>query len=277
MTEPQPRPVPPVPNVSALIVDDEPLARLNLQRALDAFPRWQVQAACPDAASALAEVGHQVPDVVFLDIRMPGTSGLVLARRLGQLPAPPLVVFVTAYGDHAVEAFELHALDYLVKPFDDARFASGIQRIEALLGLRSQAAYGTALRGFLDDAGAEPGAAPDGPGNPRYLTQFCVKAVGRLDVVHVADVQWIAAAGNYARLHLGSRTVLHRVTLATLEARLDPSEFIRVHRTTIVRRRECRSLSVTGDGSYSLQLQCGARVPVSGRYVAAVRTLMADR
>ncbi|MEZ4456513.1 MAG: LytTR family DNA-binding domain-containing protein [Gemmatimonadales bacterium] len=263
--------------VSALIVDDEPLARLNLQRALDGFPRWQVQAACPGAASALVEVGRRVPDVVFLDIRMPGLSGLVLARRLGQLPAPPLVVFVTAYGDHAVEAFELHALDYLVKPFDDVRFASGIERIEALLGLRAQAAYGTALSGFLDDAGAEPAAADDAAPNPRYLAQFCVKGVGRLEVVRVAEVQWIAAAGNYARLHLAGRTVLHRVTLATLEARLDPVEFIRVHRTAIVRRSECRSLSVTGDGSYALALESGARVPVSGRYVAAVRELMADR
>lgn len=260
--------------VSALIVDDEPLARLNLERALDAHPRWRIQAACSDAASALAEVGRRVPDVVFLDIRMPGASGLGLARRLGHLTTPPVVVFVTAYGDHAVEAFELHALDYLVKPFDDARLASAVQRVESLLDVRARAAYGAALRGFLSDAGADHPRPSD---QPPYLEQLCVKAVGRLDVVRVAEVQWVAAAGNYVKLHLPDRTVLHRVTLSALAARLDPREFIQVHRTALVRRRGCRSLTVAGDGTYTLTLDGGSVVPVSGRYLAEVRALLADR
>lgn len=282
MTEPPHLPTPHDPPshlpVRALLVDDEPLARLNLQRALDAYPHWQVQAACADAASALAEVAREMPHVVFLDIRMPRTSGLVLARRLAEFAAPPLVVFVTAYEEHAVEAFELHALDYLIKPFDDARLAVGLHRIEALLQLRAQAAYGDALRGFLADAGPESPLPPEGVATPtRYLQQFSVKSVGRLDLVHVAEVRWIAAAGNYVELHLEKRSLLHRVTLTALERRLDPAEFMRVHRRAIVRRRECRSLAVTGDGTYALRLHGGARVPVSERYVAQLRTWLADR
>ncbi|AMW06287.1 LytR/AlgR family response regulator transcription factor [Gemmatimonas phototrophica] len=262
----------------ALIVDDEPLARLNLLRALAAFPRWRVQAACADAESALTEVAREMPHVVFLDIRMPRTSGLVLARRLSEFPAPPLVVFVTAYENYAVAAFELHALDYLIKPFDDARLSMGLQRIESLLDLRAEAAYAVALRGFLADEGPDSPLPTDGVlAGERYLQQFSVKSVGRLDLVRVLDVRWITAAGNYVELHLEGRSLLHRVTLAALEARLDPSVFLRVHRRAIVRRSECKSLSVTGDGTYSLKLMSGARVPVSERYVAHLRDSMAQR
>ncbi len=264
--------------VRALIVDDEPLARLNLQRALEPFPHWRLQAACADAAAALVEVAREMPQVVFLDIRMPRTSGLVLARRLSEFPAPPLVVFVTAYENHAVEAFELHALDYLIKPFDDARFAMGLQRIEALLALRAEAAYGDALRGFLADAAPDAALPAEGlPHTTRYLRQFSVKSVGRIDLVRVADVRWITAAGNYVELHLEKGSLLHRVTLTALEARLDPAEFLRVHRRVIVRRTECRSLAVTGDGTYSLRLHSGPRVSVSERYVDQLRASMADR
>ncbi len=260
-------------SIRALIVDDEPLARLNLQRALDTHPRWRVQAVCGDAVTALAEVERERPDVVFLDVRMPRTSGLVLARQLADLPAPPFVVFVTAYEGHAVEAFELHALDYLIKPFDDARLASGLHRVEALLALKVEAAYGEALRAFVHDAGS--GLAPvDGvPRATRHLQQFSVKSVGRLEIVRVADVRWVAAAGNYVELYLEKRVVLHRVTLAAIEARLDPAEFLRVHRRIIVRRRECRALQVTGDGTYALRMRGGGTVPVSPRYVAQVRAL----
>lgn len=269
---------PTVASWRALVVDDEPLARLNLQRALAPFPAWRVQAACADAASALAEVEREVPHVVFLDIRMPRTSGLVLARRLAEYPAPPLVVFVTAYENHAVEAFELHALDYLIKPFDDARLASGLQRIESLLALRAQADYATALRSFLADTGSDVPHSSRGASPPtRYLQQFSVKSVGKLEVVRVANVRWIAAAGNYVELHLDRRMLLHRVTLSALEARLDPAEFLRVHRRAIVRRLDCKSLTITGDGTYSLKLSGGANVAVSERYVERLRAVLAER
>ncbi|MCC7001293.1 MAG: response regulator transcription factor [Gemmatimonadaceae bacterium] len=261
-------------SIRALIVDDEPLARLNLQRALDAHPRWRVQAVCGDAVTALAEVTRERPDVVFLDIRMPRTSGLVLARHLSDLPTPPFVVFVTAYESHAVEAFELHALDYLIKPFDDARLASGLHRVEALLALAVEAAYGEALRAFVDDAGSGAASVDGVPRAERYLRQFSVKSVGRLEIVRVADVRWLAAAGNYVELHLERRVVLHRVTLAAVAARLDPAEFLQVHRRVIVRRGECRALHVTGDGTYALRMRGGGTVPVSKRYVAQVRALL---
>jgi two-component system LytT family response regulator len=268
------------PSVRALVVDDEPLARINLQRALDAHRHWQVVQSCADAASAWNFMQQVVPDVVFLDIRLPRVSGLVLARRLLELEVPPLVVFVTAYESYAVEAFELHAIDYLIKPFDDARLTICLQRIEQLLALRAKATYGEAMRGFLDDVSGpaeEAVRGPVGTHSTASLRQFCVKSVGRIDLVRVSDVKWIRAAGNYVELHLAKRMVLHRVTLAALEARLDPTEFIRVHRRVIVRRAECRALTHTGDGTYELRLHGGATVPVSERYVGSVRTVMTDR
>lgn len=270
--------------IPVLIVEDEPLARTNLRHALAAHPRFRVVAECSGVAEARTALGGRADgarqddegdddaaDVVFLDIRMPGESGLVLARELTQWTEPPLIVFVTAHGDFAIEAFELHALDYLLKPVDDARLALTLTRIEELLRLRQRAAYASAMRGYLADAGE---GSPD-PG-PRYLTRISVRSVGRIESVALDDVQWIGASGNYVELHLGARVVLHRLSIGALERRLDPAVFLRVHRSVIVRRADLGMLRVTGDGTSSVQLRSGARVKVSERYVNAVRAAMGE-
>ncbi len=247
--------------IRALIVDDEEPGRVNLRCALAEHAGWRVLAECASVAAAQTQLAMQEVDVVFLDIQMPGESGLVLAASLAALPNPPLIIFVSAHSSYGVEAFEVHALDYLLKPINDARLADAVTRAAAMLEQRQRAAYGRAVRGYVADTG-------------QYLEQLSVKSVGRVDCVRLADVQWIEACGNYVQLHLGPRRMMHRATIGSLAQRLDPAKFMQVHRGAIVRVDQLSSLEVVADGSYRLHLRCGAHVPVSERYVEALRFRM---
>jgi two-component system LytT family response regulator len=242
------------------IVDDEVPGRLNLRLAMEAHAGWRLAFEADSAARAREALAAQHIDLLFLDIQMPRESGLLLARELGRMPEPPLVVFVTAHSAHAVEAFEVHALDYLLKPLNDARLAQAVERAGLLLAGRQRGAYGQALRAYAD------GAA--------YLEQISVRSVGRIDLVRVNEILWFEAQGNYVALHTAQGSPLHRVALSRLEAHLDPARFLRVHRGAIVRRTQAEGLSVVGDGTYLLRLRCGSQVPVSERYVGAVRALL---
>jgi two-component system LytT family response regulator len=250
--------------VRYLIVDDEAPSRANLRLALGAHPDWVLAGECDGTAAARMLLAAQDVDVIFLDIQMPAESGLVLAREVSRVPAPPLIVFVTAYSEHAVDAFDVHALDYLLKPLNDARLAQTVERIGAMLGQRQREAYGAALRDYVD-AGA---------GREAVLERINVRSVGRIEQILVADILWIESAGNYVELHLAGRTVLHRITLNRLETLLAPGDFLRVHRGAIVRRSEIARLDTIGDGSYRLTLRCGAAVAVSERYLAALKSAM---
>jgi two-component system LytT family response regulator len=242
------------------IVDDEEPGRTNLRLAMEAHPAWQLAFEADSAARARDALASNRIDLLFLDIQMPRESGLLLARELGRMAEPPLVVFVTAHSVHAIEAFEVHALDYLLKPLDDARLAHAVERAALLLAGRQRGAYGKALRAYAE--------------GPAYLERISVRSVGRIDQVRVADIRWIEAQGNYVALHTAAGSPLHRVALSRLEAHLDPGQFVRVHRGFIVRRGEAVGLSVVGDGSYLLRLRCGVVVPVSERYVGPVRQML---
>jgi len=249
-----------------LIVDDEMPGRLNLRLAMAAHPAWQLAGECGGATAARAALAAQTAqaiDVVFLDIRMPGQSGLALARDIARQPEPPLVVFVTAYSEHAIDAFEVHALDYLLKPLDDARLAQAVERAAAMLGQRQREAYGAALRRFAE-----------ADGEARAFDTISVRSVGRIEQVKVSDILRIESAGNYVELHLAGRTVLHRMPLGRLESLLPPGEFLRVHRGTIVRCAQIASLESGGDGSYCLKLRSGGTVAVSERYVTGVKSAL---
>ncbi|KQW89951.1 LytTR family transcriptional regulator [Massilia sp. Root418] len=254
--------------VRALIVDDEEPGRINLRFALADHPQWQVVTECAGAAAARAALAQADIDVVFLDIQMPNESGLVLARELAQRQEPPLIVFVTAYNVYAVEAFEVHALDYLLKPFDDQRFAQTVERAQAMLAQRQRANYGAALRAYAQHTAQAPAHAEQ---PPAYWQQLSVRSVGRIECVQLEEVLWMEAAGNYVELHLASRRVLHRVTLSRLEQHLNPACFLRVHRSAIVRVGQIARLDAQGDGSYQAELRCGDIVPVSDRHLAAVK------
>jgi two-component system LytT family response regulator len=245
--------------VRAFIVDDEEPGRTNLRLALAAYPNWEVVGEYNSAASVRSALSSTAADVVFLDIQMPGESGLSLAASLCGMQAPPLVIFVTAYSNYAVNAFDLHALDYLTKPWHSKRFGQAVERAESLLAQRQREHYHQAMLNCLNDTGAD------------YLDALSVRSVGLVERIQLAQVQWISAAGNYVELHIHGRCLLHRVTLSNIEARLNPRDFLRVHRTAIVRRAECAVLSTIGGARYQIQLRCGAIAPVSERYVDAVR------
>ena len=251
--------------VRYLIVDDEAPSRANLRLALAAHPDWLLVAECDGAAAARAALAAQDVDVIFLDIQMPVESGLVLAREVSRLREPPLIVFATAYSEHAVDAFEVHALDYLLKPVNDARLAQTVERIGAMLGQRQREAYGAALRDYVDADAGETVERPE---------RIIVRSVGRIEQVRVDDILWVESAGNYVELHLEGRTVLHRITLNRLEALLAPGDFLRVHRSAIVRRSQIARLETVGDGSYRLTLRCSATVAVSERYLTALKSAM---
>lgn len=252
----------------ALIVDDEEPGRINLRFALAAHPSWAIAGECADTAQARAFLAKEAVDVVFLDIRMPRESGLQLAHALAQWPAPPLIIFVTAYDTHAVEAFRVHALDYLLKPLDDADLARALARADALMAQRQLAAHTGALRDWSASHQRTPDQAPV------YLRQLNVRSVGRIDFVQLDEVMWIEAAGNYVELHLAQRRVLHRVAISTLERHLDPGSFMRVHRSALVRLDQVVALRTGADGASALTLRCGGVVPVSERHLARVRKLL---
>lgn len=251
-----------VHGVRYLIVDDEAPSRTNLRLALDAHAGWTLVAACDGADAARAAIAVHEPDVIFLDIQMPGESGIALARDIAKLHAPPLIVFVTAYSEHAIDAFEVHALDYLLKPLDDARLAHAVARIETMLRQRQREAYAAALRDYVD---------PDGA---RHMKHINVRSIGSIEQVRIDDILWIESAGNYVELHLAARAILHRITLNRIETLLDDGEFVRVHRGAIVRREQIASLATTGDGTYQLTLRCGGVTAVSERYLAALKSIL---
>ncbi|GJJ02872.1 DNA-binding response regulator [Duganella rhizosphaerae] len=248
--------------VTYIIVDDEPPGRANLRLAMESCPDWHLLAECESAIAARNVLATASVDVIFLDIQMPRETGLALARELSRLPAPPLIIFVTAFNAYAVDAFEVHALDYLLKPIDDRRLAQTVERAAQMLRYRQPEGYGNALRGYVD-------FAPD-----RYPAAISVRSIGYIEQIRVADVLWLQSAGNYVELHLASRKVLHRIPLSRLESLLRPDDFLRVHRAAIVRRDQIKRLSVVGDGRYLLTLRCDAQVPVSERYVDALKACM---
>ena len=242
-----------------LIVDDEAPGRTNLRLALAGYPEWQLLAECDSAAAARDALAGAPADVIFLDIQMPRESGLELARELSRLAAPPLIIFVTAYNTHALDAFEVHALDYLLKPIDDRRLAQAVERAASMLACRHGDGYRNALRNYAAVT------------QPTHAAVLSVRSVGYIEQIRVADILWLQSAGNYVELHLAARTVLHRMPLARLEQLLPPGEFMRVHRSAIVRQTQIKRLSVVGDGRYELALACGAHLAVSERHVHDVR------
>lgn len=251
---------------SLLIVDDEPLARRNLEAVLVDHPDWMIAGSCQSAEEARAwfESGNEV-HLLLLDIRMPGEGGLSLAKYICRLPRPPVVAFVTAYDEYAIDAFELFALDYLQKPFSDGRFAQLLARAKGMIELRA-GADAELLRALVGDLDARSDGSP-----PPQLEAFVVRSIGSVERIALQDVKSICGAGNYVELRLRDRTILHRASLGAIALRLPPDQFLQVHRTAIVRRDELRLLKTDGGERHRVELACGDSLPVSGRYLAAVR------
>ncbi|AHG93747.1 response regulator receiver (plasmid) [Gemmatirosa kalamazoonensis] len=241
-----------------LIVDDEPLARDNVRLALAREPDLTVVGECGDGDSAVEAIEALRPDLVFLDVQMPGLDGFDVIDRVG-VARMPGVVFVTAYDAHALRAFEVHALDYLLKPFDDARLRDAVGRARRGDGALEQRLAALVEQMARRASGSEP-----------YLTRFVVRRGDRASLVRAVDVDWIEADGNYVVLHTRGAAHRLRVSLRTLAEQLDPRVFARVHKSTIVNLDRVRELQPWFGGDYVAILQDGKQLRVSRSFAAAV-------
>jgi two-component system LytT family response regulator len=247
--------------IRALVVDDEPLARERLHELLDEAPGVAVIGDAEDGPEALAAIQEQDPDLVFLDVQMPGMSGIDVIEEIGP-EAMPVTVFVTAYDQYAIKAFDLAAVDYLLKPFDDERFEQALQRAREQIASQEDEAISDRLLRLLrerDPSLLEEESERDDP----YLERIAVQGRGKARIVPVDDLTHITADGSYAELHTGEDTYVIRERMKTLAARLDPNAFVRVHRSAIVRLDEIELILRGGGGNYAVRLNDGTRLSVS--------------
>jgi two-component system, LytTR family, response regulator len=282
--------------VRVLIVDDEPLARDCMRLALHGVPGVTIVAECGDGDSAVEAIRQHGPDVVLLDVQMPGLDGFAVLEQL-DAATMPVVVFVTAFDSHAIRAFEVHALDYVLKPFPDERLVAAVDRARATIQERRNGELGRRLAEFVQSwqAGALAPAAdslgtsiaarpasgasidpldasldsehevsePQRPGAPSYIGRFAVRSDGRVRFVAAADVDWIEADGNYMVLHVGETRHRLRASLAGLTEGLDPKRFVRIHRSVIVNVERIREVQPWFGGDYIAILRTGAKLRVS--------------
>jgi two-component system LytT family response regulator len=246
------------PRIRALIVDDEPLGRRRLEDALRSHADVEVAGTAADGAAAVEAIRTLRPNLVFLDVQMPRMTGLDVARTMGE--EMPLTVFVTAYDRHAVDAFELAAADYLVKPFDDDRFDQAMDRARKHLRLQTADNIRERLLAVLGDL---PAAPPATPSTTKYLERIPVESRGEVKFVATPEIEAIIASGPYAELVVENQRHLIRETMNTLEEQLDPARFIRIHRSTIVALDRVDTLLRGAGGDYEVRMKNGARLAVS--------------
>jgi len=233
-----------------------PLSRARVRRYLEGEPDVDIVGECGDAAAALEHVQRLRPNLLLLDVQMPGLTGLALLERIPQAERPA-VVFITAFEEFAVQAFAAQAIDYLLKPFEQARMAQALEKVRIHLRLR--------------DRVEAPRSAPAETG---CLTRIPIRSAGRTVFVSTDSIQWIETAGNYLVLHCGEQTHLLRETMNQLEGQLDPTRFIRIHRSTIVRVDAVKEIQPLPNGERMVILQGGARVTLSRSYRERVRPIL---
>lgn len=258
--------------IRVLIVDDEPLAHESIRLLLERYEGIVVVGACESGAEAIAGVEQQAPDIVFLDIELGDMNGFDVLAALDPTTAPPVTVFVTAYDAHAIRAFEVNALDYLLKPFDDERFHLAVERAMGRVRENRLGDYGDRLLALLQAlgrGGSGIGTGTDGGGGRgirRFPEKLAVRSTGRVAFVPCEEIDWIGAAGSYVELHTATRTHLMRETMARLEEQLDPGCFARIHRSTIVNVGRIRELKPHRRGEYHVILRDGTRLKLSRTY-----------
>jgi two-component system, LytTR family, response regulator len=262
--------------IRALVVDDEPLARRGIRARLARIDGIEVVGECGDGREAIAAIRGLTPDLVFLDVQMPGLDGFGVLEQIGA-DSMPMVVFVTAYDAHAVRAFDVHALDYLLKPIDDERFDRAIERVRRRMAERREGTLGQRLAALLAEYGRAPaseGVQPKGA-DPRDA-RLLVKDRGRIVLVDVSEIDWVQADGDYVRVHVGGRGHLIRETMAAMEARLDPACFARIHRSAIVNVRRIRELRPQPNREYVVVLRDGTQLRLSRSYRDRLGSILGD-
>lgn len=252
-------------SMRTLIVDDEPLARDGMRMHLAGEPDVEIVGEAADGVQAVEAIRALRPDLVFLDVQMPEVDGLQVVERIGAARMPA-VVFATAYDQHAVRAFELHAVDYLLKPVTEERMRGAVARARLRLATRGEEELTARLEALLQDLRAlhaQAGEAPEPPPPRKYAAWISVAGRTSTQLVRVEDVDWFEAEGNYVRLHVGKVTHLIRSTLRAMGEQLDPTTFIRIHRSTIVNVNRIREIQPWFGGDYIALLHDGRQLRVS--------------
>lgn len=250
--------------IRTLVVDDEPLAREGLRLLLAADPEVSVVGEAGNGPDAVRLIREQRPDLLLLDVQMPELNGFEVLARLapGEVPA---VIFVTAYDRYALRAFDIHALDYLLKPFRDDRFHDAVGRAKAQIRLARMSDLSQRLMSVLSTYGEREAsaAAPVPPASTPWLTRLAIRDTGRVVFLEVDEIEYIEAADYYVQIHAGGKSYLHRETMQSLEARLDPERFMRIHRSAIVNSRRIRELRSEGRRDLVVVLSGGAELRVA--------------
>jgi two-component system, LytTR family, response regulator len=251
-----------------LIVDDEPLARAHLRSLLEGDAGVVVAGECGDGAGAAAAITSDPPDLVLLDIQMPELDGFDVVRAVG-VEQMPLVIFVTAHEAHALEAFAVHAVDYLLKPVAEDRLLAAVARAKRLAAapVRSRAAEVAALAALITDVSAGRSAPGEHP-------RFAIRGNGRVTLVPPADIDWVEAMDNYVRVHIGPTTHTIRDTLTRVVRRLPPNMFLRVHRSAAINVGRVRELRTFAGAQHVVVLADGTRVAAGRRHRPAIRKLL---
>lgn len=259
--------------IKTLLVDDEPLAIRGLNIRLEKFPDIEIVGTCANGREAVKAIKEHKPDLVFLDIQMPGFDGFSVVRSLVGETEIPLVVFVTAFDQYALEAFEAHALDYLLKPVEEERLKEAIDRVRDAMSQRLAIEQNSRLVELLENMDTPPKEAltallekPSEIREERYDPQLRIKDRGHITIVNIEDVSYIDAAGDYMCIHVGEKTHILRETMKTMEKRLDPKIFQRVHRSTIVNLDKVKEVRPHSNGECFLTLDCGTELKVSRSY-----------
>src|SRR5689334_1968597 len=241
--------------IRALIVDDEPLARRRIRSLLAHDSSVDVIGECSDGLKAVTAISELTPDLVFLDVQMPAMDGFEVIQTIGP-EQMPTVIFVTAYDQYALKAFEVNALDYLLKPFDRSRFQKTLERAKTMITRLQNGDVNHQLLSLLADLRREQGT----------LDRFIIKSGGRVVFLRVEEIDWMRTVGNYVRLQVGRDSHLMRETMTAMEAKLNPDRFMRIHRSTIVNLDRVREVQPWAKGEYVVIMRDGTRLIMSRRY-----------
>lgn len=251
--------------IRTVIVDDEPLARRGIRAQLKEEKDIEIISECRNGTEAVEAIETQSPDLVFLDVQMPELDGFGVLDAVG-VEKMPAVVFVTAYDRYALKAFEVHALDYLLKPIDDERFARAIQRVRKQIERQSIDDLSRRLQGLLDDMQTAR----------KHVERLVIKSAGHIFFLSVGEIDWIEAADNYVRVHVGRESHLLRETMNNLEKKLDPDQFLRVHRSRMVNIGKIKELQPLFRGEYDITLRDGTRLETGRGYRERIQKLLAE-
>ena len=243
--------------IRTLIVDDEPLARARIRRFLASEKDVEIVGESGDGRAAVADVQRLKPDLMFLDIQLPEAAGLEVVEQLSD-GHMPVVIFVTAYDKYAIQAFDVHAIDYLLKPYTRERFGRALERARKQLSNASRSEFDQRLMSLLENAA--------GGEHRHHLQRLMIKSSGRIYFIKADEVDWIGAEGNYVNLHVGREAHLLRETMSHLATKLDPEKFVRIHRSTIVNADRVKELQPLFSGDYVAILHDGTQLNLSRAY-----------